>query len=126
MPANTVAVIVPTLNEESSLRRCLAAAAEADEVVVADGGSQDGTVRVAGELGAHIVTGTPGRGPQMNRGAGACHSATLLFLHADSILPAGGLRRVRQLIREGKAGGDYWTRAPAGAPGSAGNRPVIR
>jgi rSAM/selenodomain-associated transferase 2 len=84
-----------------------AAVGDADEVVVADGGSIDGSVRIAGELGARVVIGAAGRGPQMNRGARSCHSEILLFLHADSILPANGLERIRHLIREGKSGGGF-------------------
>ena len=41
----------------------------------------------------------------MNRGARASQSETLLFLHADSVLPTNGLERVRQLVQEGRSGG---------------------
>src|SRR5574342_590131 len=58
-----LAIVVPTLNEESTLSRNLPAAlAAADEVVVSDGGSRDGTVGIAQRLGARVVSGPPGRG----------------------------------------------------------------
>ena len=87
-----LAIIVPTLNEEDTVRRHLPAAlAVADEVTVSDGGSGDGTVAVARALGAHVVEGSPGRGGQLNRGAAACGAEILLFLHADTRLPEDAL-----------------------------------
>ncbi|HLE85262.1 MAG TPA: hypothetical protein VJG13_13060, partial [Thermoanaerobaculia bacterium] len=47
----SVAILIPTLDEEESLRRHLPAAlAAADEVVVSDGGSRDASARLAREL----------------------------------------------------------------------------
>ncbi|HEV2847165.1 MAG TPA: glycosyltransferase, partial [Thermoanaerobaculia bacterium] len=52
-PRVRLAIVVPTLDEAESLRRNLPAAlAVADEVIVSDGGSRDGTTEVARELGA--------------------------------------------------------------------------
>ena len=117
MPAISVAVVVPTLDEEVALGRHLAAVlAVADEVVVADGGSRDGTVRIASEHGATIVTGAAGRGPQMNRGAEVSRSDVLLFLHADSVLPAGAIDRIRHAIEEGYEGGGFLVRFDAQTP----------
>ncbi len=42
-----VSVVVLTLNEEPNIRRCLASVAWADQVVVVDSGSADGTVPLA-------------------------------------------------------------------------------
>jgi glycosyltransferase involved in cell wall biosynthesis len=50
-----VSVIVLTLNEEPNIRRCLASVAWADQVVVVDAGSADGTVKLALEAGAEVV-----------------------------------------------------------------------
>ncbi|HSS78019.1 MAG TPA: glycosyltransferase, partial [Thermoanaerobaculia bacterium] len=100
---------MPTLNEEDTVRRNLPAAlAVADDVIVSDGGSTDGTVEVARSLGARIVTGPPGRGIQLNRGAAAAIGPTapakadiLLFLHADTTLPPGGAEAVRAAVSRG-------------------------
>jgi len=50
-----VSVVVLTLNEELNIRRRLASVAWADQVVVVDSGSTDGTVPVARSLGAEVV-----------------------------------------------------------------------
>jgi rSAM/selenodomain-associated transferase 2 len=110
-----LAIVVPTLNEEAGLRRNLPAAlAAADQVVVSDGGSTDGTLAVAGELGARIVTGPPGRGGQLTRGAGATDAPLLLFLHADTRLPPDGVSRVREAVAGGAVGGGFLVRFDTG------------
>jgi glycosyltransferase involved in cell wall biosynthesis len=50
-----VSVVVLTLNEEPNIQRCLASVAWADQVVVVDAGSADGTVKLALEAGADVV-----------------------------------------------------------------------
>src|SRR5918992_3215528 len=113
-----LAIVVPTLNEEDALRRNLPAAlAAAEEVIVSDGGSQDGTLEVARELGARVVSGPPGRGGQLNRGAGAAQAADiLLFLHADTTLPARGAEAVRAAVAGGCNGGAFLLRFDVDRP----------
>ena len=107
----TLAIVVPTLNEEETLHRYLpAAVAIADEVVVSDGGSRDRTVEIARELGACVVAGAPGRGGQLNRGAEAARSDVVLFLHADTVLPAGAREAVLRAVTEGALGGAFLVR----------------
>jgi rSAM/selenodomain-associated transferase 2 len=87
-----VSVVIPTLNEADTIRRCLASVGEdlGVEVVVSDGGSTDRTLEIlAGRRGVRIVRGPAGRGQQLNRGADAARAPVLLFLHADCRLPAG-------------------------------------
>lgn len=106
-----LAIVVPTLNEEGTLRRNLPLAlAQADEVVITDGGSIDGTLEVARALGARAVSGPPGRGGQLNRGAAATDADILLFLHADTVLPAGAGRAVREAAAAGAPGGAFLLR----------------
>jgi rSAM/selenodomain-associated transferase 2 len=112
-----LAIVVPTLDEESALRRYLPATlAVADEVIVSDGGSADGTVAVARELGARVVAGPPGRGGQLNRGAAAAGADILLFLHADTTLPEEGAERVREAVARGACGGAFLLRFDADRP----------
>lgn len=108
MPAISIAVVVPTLNEEESLRSHLPdVVRQADEIVIADGGSTDATTTVAQQLGARVITGARGRGSQMNLGASATRSSVLLFLHADTRLPEGGLEMVRGEVQSGRIGGGF-------------------
>ena len=108
MPSLRAAVVVPTLNEELELRRTLPPAlAAADEVVVADGGSADGTVAVARALGARVIVGPAGRGAQLNRGAAASDAELLVFLHADTTLPPEGIAAARAAVGAGAAGGAF-------------------
>jgi rSAM/selenodomain-associated transferase 2 len=112
-----LAIVVPTLDEEEALRRNLPAAlAAADEVVVSDGGSRDGTVALARALGARTVCGEPGRGRQLNRGAAATTAGLLLFLHADTTLPPGAARQVRDAVAAGAVAGAFALRFDTGHP----------
>ena len=86
-----VAVIVPVLNEAVRLPALLddLAAQGFGRVVVADGGSTDGSVEMAGgRAGVVLVRCARGRAAQQNAGAAAAVDArVLIFLHADTRLP---------------------------------------
>ena len=66
-----LSVVIPALNAADWIGPCLAAAREADERVVVDGGSTDGTLALAERGGARLVRSGPGRGPQLAAGAAA-------------------------------------------------------
>lgn len=97
MPAPLFSIIVPTLNVAATVRACLdslAAQTTPDfEVVLVDGGSQDGTVEIVGDFTAHFGPrlafhrGTDqGVYDAMNRGVGLARGEWLLFLGADDTL----------------------------------------
>lgn len=86
------AVVIPTLNAAASLPACLAALGGGWPVVVADGGSRDGTPEEAARLGARVIQAAQGRGPQIKAGAEAALAGGadwLLLLHADTLLAPG-------------------------------------
>lgn len=117
MLPTSLAIVVPALDEEAALRRHLpAAVAVADEVVVSDGGSRDGTREVATSLGARVVVGPAGRGTQLNRGAAATGAELLIFLHADTTLPAGAAEAVREAAARGCSGGGFRVRFEPATP----------
>jgi rSAM/selenodomain-associated transferase 2 len=84
-----LSVVIPTLNAATTLPDTLASVAAADEVVVVDGGSADGTARLAAALGARVIAASRGRGVQLAAGIEAAHGEWLLLLHADTRLEPG-------------------------------------
>lgn len=85
-----LSIVIPTLNEAEQIAATLAAAAAPGvEILVVDGGSADATVDLARAAGATVLTAGRGRARQMNAGAAAADGDALLFLHADTRLPAG-------------------------------------
>jgi rSAM/selenodomain-associated transferase 2 len=84
-----ISVVIPTLNAAEGLAATRAALDPADEVIVVDGGSRDGTAALARELGARVIETAPGRGGQLAAGAAAATADWLLFLHADTVLSTG-------------------------------------
>lgn len=112
-----LAIVIPTLNEEPNLRELLPRLAGlADEILVSDGASVDATAEVAERHGAAVVSGPPGRGGQLNRGARATSAELLLFLHADSRLPPGAPELVRGAVSRGAVGGGFHVRYGEGRP----------
>jgi rSAM/selenodomain-associated transferase 2 len=89
--AQRLSVIVPALNEARNIRAALEALAplraRGHEVIVADGGSTDGTAELAAGLCDQVLNTPRGRAVQMNAGARAATGSALLFLHVDTQLP---------------------------------------
>jgi rSAM/selenodomain-associated transferase 2 len=84
-----ISVVIPTLNAAKTLAGTLQSVIEADEVVVVDGGSSDGTPALASDLGARVFHAERGRGAQLNRGVQMAGGDWLLLLHADTRLAPG-------------------------------------
>jgi len=90
-----ISVVIPTLNAERLLPRCFdslivaAVRGVVREVIVADGGSADGTLMVADAAGAHIVRAGRSRAAQLQAGAEAARGDWILFLHPETALEAG-------------------------------------
>ncbi len=88
-------VVIPTLNAEAALPISLVAVYEGveagllRELIVVDGGSDDGTCSLAEEVGAEVLHAAPSRGGQLKAGGAAAKGAWLLFLHADTELASG-------------------------------------
>ena len=90
--SNRLSIVVPALDEAlhlgATLEALSSARARGAEVLVVDGGSSDGTVALAQPLADRVLRSPRGRAVQLNAGAAAARGQMLLFLHADSMLPA--------------------------------------
>ncbi len=88
----SLSIIVPVLNEAATIETCLRRLdplrRERVEVIVVDGGSTDDTPARAQPLCDTLIRSARGRALQMNTGARAASGDILLFLHADTELPA--------------------------------------
>ena len=104
-----VSVIIPTLDEAERIAATIdsAFAAGAAEVIVADGGSTDATIEIANARGARVLHGERVRARQLNRGAAEAQYDVLLFLHADTRLPAGAASAVVEALDSGFVFGGF-------------------
>jgi len=98
---NTVAVIVPVLNEAECLPWLLTHIREwgMDEIIFVDGGSSDETLQILKDAGVKWIHSERGRAVQFNAGAAQSESDILLFLHADTSLSSSHITDMRQVMR---------------------------
>jgi len=100
-----VSLIVSTLDEGLLLDTCCAALAAQPgpiEIIVADGGSCDGSVeRVRDRLDVTVVRSAPGRGRQFAAAAALATGDVLAFVHVDVRLPADATDRMRAALAPG-------------------------
>lgn len=106
-----LSIIIPVLDEAAGIEAALTTLGpyreRGCELVVVDGGSRDGTLALASPLADRVLSAPRGRAAQMNAGAAAARGDVLLFLHADTKLPANA----DILIRNGLAqSGRIWGR----------------
>ena len=104
---DTVALVIPTLDEATTLPRLarLLAALDPvpDEVLVVDGGSTDGTAALARELGLAVIEHhEPGRSQQINRGVATVASGIVCVLHADTQPPDDMIAVIRRTLGDPK------------------------
>ena len=112
LPARFISVVIPALNEAVALPetvRRARASAEVSEIIVVDGGSTDGTPRLATELGCRVFPSPRGRGAQMRLGAAQATGDVILLLHADTHLPPHAGRAILHALRDPTTvGGGFW------------------
>ncbi len=106
-----LSIIIPTLDEGSTLTDALAALAPlraaGHEVIVVDGGSIDTSHEVAAHLADRLLVAPRGRAVQMNAGAREVRGDVLLFLHADSRLPGNAADAIAEALRNGARWGRF-------------------
>jgi len=78
-----ISVIVPVYNEANNILACLNSLqdlrAHGHQIIVIDGGSQDGSKELAAPLSDLVVDSPKGRALQMNTGAGIADGDVLIF-----------------------------------------------
>jgi rSAM/selenodomain-associated transferase 2 len=107
-----LSIIMPVLDEAAEIEAALRALAQfrarGAEVIVVDGSSGDNTAALARPFATQVVTAPRGRAEQMNAGAAVAKGDVLLFLHADTRLPADADRLILNgLARSGCAWGRF-------------------
>jgi rSAM/selenodomain-associated transferase 2/rSAM/selenodomain-associated transferase 1 len=116
-PSTTrISAVIPTFNEAANLPQTLRSLRDAEnlEIIVVDGGSNDGTLDIAEREGCRVLRSMPGRAVQMNAGAGVASGSVLLFLHADTRLAPGFCPALRAALQEpGVVGGAFRLRIDA-------------
>lgn len=115
----TLSIILPVLDEAARIKATLTALTpyrmRGCELIVVDGGSRDETVALAGPLADRILTASRGRAAQMNAGAAVARGDVLLFLHADTKLPANADTLIRDsLAQSGRVWGRFDVRFDQG------------
>ncbi|MEE3329044.1 MAG: TIGR04283 family arsenosugar biosynthesis glycosyltransferase [Myxococcota bacterium] len=125
-----IAVVIPALDEEEQIAGAIETAQAAKdssrnsglqgvdrveiEVVVVDAGSLDRTVRLAQEAGARVLVSERGRARQLEAGWRAVSADVVLFLHADTRLPAAWAQAVASSLRDAShVGGAFRLRLDA-------------
>lgn len=102
----TLTIIIAAKNEARNIWDCVQSASFADEVIVLDSGSTDGTQQLAQDAGARVVsTDWPGYGPQQARGISMATSDWVLSLDADERITPALKEEVLAAIRSKRADG---------------------
>jgi rSAM/selenodomain-associated transferase 2 len=106
-----ISVIIPTLNEAGNILQTIESVRQQDrgaEIIVADGGSVDGTPEIV-RSDAQVIHSPRGRAVQMNAGARCAAGDVLLFLHGDSRLAPGAVAKMRQTLDNPRIAGGSFT-----------------
>jgi rSAM/selenodomain-associated transferase 2 len=104
-------VVVPVFNEAPLIRRFLAhlrGRALGAEIIVADGGSTDGTADLAVRFCDRLVESQRDRARQMNAGAHVARGDILWFVHADVELPSQCLDEITRIMEDSNVVGGYF------------------
>lgn len=119
-----LSIIMPVLNEAAgiaaALDRLAPLRARGAQVIVADGGSTDGTVGLALPRADIVIPAPRGRAIQMNAGALEANGEALLFLHADTALPDGAIEMISGALATHK-----WGRFDVAIEGASPLFPIV-
>lgn len=107
-----ISIIIPVYREAGRIRESIEAIRLLDgytesgvEMIVSDGDGDGSTIKALSGLNTIKILSPKGRGAQMNSGARSAKGDVLLFLHADSVLPAGALNLIQEALSDSTAAG---------------------
>lgn len=119
----SLSVVVPVWREAASIQFFLQSLqqvrAAGHEIIVVDGGSEDGTAELAAPWCDQVLIGGKGRALQMNAGADAARGNVLVFLHADTLLPDPAIEQLQHFFGSQEQWGRFDVRL-------SGQRPLFR
>ena len=97
-----ISIVIPVVNEIDVIAQSVERAwsAGADEVIVVDGGSTDGTLAELATLDCNSVQSKAGRALQMNNGVKYSTGEVLVFLHADNWLEVDSCAQIRKALKD--------------------------
>jgi glycosyltransferase involved in cell wall biosynthesis len=99
-----LSVIIITKNEAANMRACVESVAWADEIIVVDSGSSDGTPDICRALGTKVYEHDwPGFGPQKNRALDYATGDWVLSLDADERVPPDLRAEIQSAVNEGRS-----------------------
>ncbi|MEX0904127.1 MAG: TIGR04283 family arsenosugar biosynthesis glycosyltransferase [Balneolaceae bacterium] len=122
MNNRSVSIIIPAWNEEENLKKLLPVITKRQsgailEIIVADGGSKDGTVQIAEKAGAKVIhCHKKRRAVQMNEGASHARGEILFFLHADTLPPPSFDSKIISESEKGAVSGCFQLRFDENRP----------
>ncbi len=99
-----ISIIIPVFNENAVICELAEKIKHplVQEIIVADGGSTDGTVEAAESAGCKVIfSKKKGRASQMNAGSEVSISPILYFLHSDTLPPAGFAEKIIDAVQKG-------------------------
>lgn len=106
-----ISVVIPVLGDLNALTQILehlgSLASTPDEIIVVDGANDRHCAGLCAVHGCVYLSTTPGRGHQLDAGAGHASGHVIWFLHADARPPTSAVDRIRGAISNGAIGGYF-------------------